>query len=381
MIKKTYLLSPGPTPLPEEVLAAAAVPLIHHRTPEFSSLYLEVTEGLKSVFLTGQDVFILACSGTGAMEAAVVNILSPGDRVVSVSGGKFGERWAHICRAYGLDVREIVLEWGRDFPKEKLAAELGACPGAKAVFVTLSETSTGALFDIRGYGEVVSKTEALLVVDGISGLGAAPCPMDDWNVDVLISASQKSFMAPPGLAYIALSRKAWSRAEKASLPRYYFDLRKARQSLAEGTSPWTPAISLIVQQKKALDRIKNMGLERLIEHHRILGEAVRAGVRGLRLELFAERPGNVLTAVKVPPGLDGRALVKVMQSKYGAHIAGGQEAYKGKIIRLAHLGYMGGFDALTALSALEMTLSELGHPHPAGDGLRAAQDILKEKWT
>ncbi|OGD30361.1 MAG: class V aminotransferase [Candidatus Aminicenantes bacterium RBG_13_63_10] len=381
MIKKSYLLSPGPTPLPEEVLAAAAEPLIHHRTPEFSSLFLEVVEGLKYVFGTKEEVYILTCSGTGAMEAAVVNVLSPGDKVLSISGGKFGERWARICRAYGLEVREIVLEWGRDFPKQKLAAELGSAPGIKAVFATLSETSTGALFDIQGYSEVVSRTEALLVVDGISGLGAAPCPMDEWKVDVLISASQKSFMSPPGLAYISLSPRAWTMAEKAELPRFYFDLRKARISLAEKTSPWTPAISLILQQKKALERIKSMGLEDLIEHHRILADAVRAGVRALDLELLAEKPGNILTAVKVPPGVDGRTLVKTMQSRFGVIIAGGQDPYKGKIFRIAHLGYMGGFDVITALSALEMTLSGLKYSFRAGDSLRAAQDVLEEKWT
>ena len=381
MIKKSYLLSPGPTPLPEDVLAASAEPLIHHRTPEFSALYLEVTDGLKYVFGTKEDVYILASSGTGAMEAAVVNILSPGDTVLSLSGGKFGERWAHIGRAYGLSVREIVLEWGRDFPKDRLEAELEALPGAKAVFATLSETSTGALYDIRGYAEAVSKTEALLVVDGISGLGAAPCPMDDWGIDVLISAAQKSFMTPPGLAYISLSPKAWRRAEKAALPRFYFDVRKAKTSLADETSPWTPAISLVVQQGKALARIRSLGLERLIEHHRVLAEATRAGVGALRLELFAERPGNILTAVKVPPGVDGLRLVRTMQSKYGVYIAGGQGPYKGKIFRIAHLGYMGGFDVLTALSALEMTLSESGHSLRAGDAPGAAQDVLKENWT
>jgi aspartate aminotransferase-like enzyme len=381
MIKKSYLLSPGPTPLPEEVLSAAAQPLIHHRTPEFSNLYLEVTEGLKYVFGTKEDVYILACSGTGAMETAVVNVLSPGDCVLSISGGKFGERWARIARAYGLEVREIVLDWGRDYPAEKLAAELNVLPRARAVFATLSETSTGALFDIRGYARAAAQTEALLVVDGISGLGAAPCPMDAWGVDVLISASQKSFMSPPGLAFAAFSPRAWRRVETATLPRFYLDARKARRSLAEKTSPWTPAISLIVQQKKALERIRAMGLDRLIEHHRVLAEAVRAGVRALGLELLSEKPGNILTAVRVPAGLDGRTLVKTMQAKYGVYIAGGQESFKGKIFRIAHLGYMGAFDIITALSALEMTLSEMGHPLRQGDSLRAAQDVFKENWT
>jgi aspartate aminotransferase-like enzyme len=210
MIKKYYLLSPGPTPIPDEVLAVAAQPIIHHRTPEFSEIFMQVTEGLKYVFQTKEDVFILTSSGTGAMETAIV-------AVISINGGKFGERWGAICRAYGVSVREIVLEWGADFNRDQLAAELKANPAVKAVFATLSETSSGAIYDIKGFGEVVSQTEAILVVDGISGLGATPCLMDEWKIDILVSGSQKSFMIPPGLAYIAFSPKAWRFVETAKL--------------------------------------------------------------------------------------------------------------------------------------------------------------------
>ncbi len=380
MIKKYYLLSPGPTPIPDSVLSAAAEPIIHHRTPEFSAIFMQVTEGLKYVYGTKEDVFILTSSGSGAMETAIVNTLSPGDKVISINAGKFGERWSNICRAYGVNVKEIVLEWGADFSKEQLAAELKANPGVRAVFTTLSETSSGAIYDIKGFGEVVAQTEAILVVDGISGVGATPCPMDDWKVDIFVSGSQKSFMIPPGLAYIAFSPKAWKFVATAKLPRFYFDAQKAKKNLEKQTTPWTPAVSLIIQQKKALDIIRSMGLEGMLEHHRILGEATRAGVKALGLELLAKKPGNILTAVKTPAGIDGSKLVKTMQSKYKAYIAGAQDPNKGKFFRIAHLGYMGGFDIITSLAALEMTLLDLGYSFEKGRSMAAAETVLKENW-
>lgn len=380
MIKKYYLLSPGPTPVPETVLAAAAEPIIHHRTPEFSEIFMQTTEGLKYVFGTKQDVFILTSSGSGAMETAIVNTLSPGDKVISINAGKFGERWGNICKAYGVNAKEIVLEWGVDFSKEELAAELKANPGVKAVFTTLSETSSGAIYDIQGFGEVVAQTEAILVVDGISGAGATPCPMDDWKVDIFVSGSQKSFMIPPGLAYIAFSPKAWKLVATAKLPKFYFDATKAKKNLEKQTTPWTPAVSLIIQQKKALDIIKSMGLEALLAHHKTLGEATRAGIKALGLELLAKKPGNILTAAKTPAGLDGVKLVKTMQAKYKAYIAGAQDPNKGKFFRIAHLGYMGGFDIITSLAALEMTLLDLGFSFEKGRSVAAAETVLRENW-
>ncbi len=380
MIKKYYLLSPGPTPIPESVLSVAAEPIIHHRTPEFSKIFMEVTAGIQRVFETREDVYILTSSGTGAMETAIINTLSPGDRVLTINAGKFGERWGNICKAYGVANKDIVLEWGSDFTKEQLAGELNADPGIKAVFATLSETSTGAVYDIKGYGEVVSRTGAILVVDGISGLGATPCPMDEWNIDVLVTGSQKSFMIPPGLAYIAFSKKAWKLVETSKLPKYYFDIKKCKKNLEKKTTPWTPGITLVIQQKKALDIINGMGLPKLFEHHRILGDATRAGVRAIGLELLARHPGNIVTAVKVPAGVDGVQLVKTMQSKYMAYISGAQDPNKGKFFRIAHLGYMGGFDVITALSALEMTLIDLGYAFEHGGAVKAAQAVLKENW-
>jgi aspartate aminotransferase-like enzyme len=381
VIKKYYLLSPGPTPVPEAVLAAAAEPIIHHRTPEFSRIFMETTEGIKYVFGTKEDAFILTSSGTGGMEAAIVNTLSPGDKVIAINGGKFGERWGNICKAYGLNCKEIVLEWGRDFTKDELEAEIKADSGVKAVFATLSETSTGAVYDVRGFGEVVSKTDAILVVDGISGVGATACPMDEWNIDVLVSGSQKSFMIPPGLAYIAFSPKAWKRVETSRLPKFYFDAVKAKKNLEKRTTPWTPAISLVIQQKKSLDIIKEMGLEKLYAHHRILAESTRAGIGALNLEILAQKPGNILTAVRTPPALDGVKLVKVMQDKYRAYIAGAQDPNKGKFFRIAHLGYMGVFDVITALSALELALADMGYHFEMGGSIKAAENIIKENWT
>lgn len=380
MIKKYYLLSPGPTPVPEDVLAEASKPIIHHRTSEFSDIFMEAIDGLKYTFQTKNDVFILTSSGTGAMETAIANTLSPADKVITINGGKFGERWGHICRAYGVNVKEITLGWGEPFSKAQLADELKVNPETKAVFTTLSETSSGTIYDIQGFGEVVDSTDAILVVDGISGIGATPCPMDEWKVDILISGSQKSFMIPPGLSYIAFSPKAWTLTEKSTLPKFYFDAKRAKKSLGKRTTPWTPAISLIIQQKKALEFIKSIGLENLIEHHRILGESTRAGVKAIGLGLLSKSPGNIVTAIKVPEGLDGKEIVKTMQGKYKAYIAGAQDPHKGEFFRIAHLGYMGGFDVITSLSALEMTLSEVGYRFERGKAVKAAEEILEENW-
>lgn len=380
MIKKHYLLSPGPTPIPEGVLAAATHPMIHHRTPDFSRIFMDTVTGIKNIFQTKNDVFILASSGSGAMEAAVVNTLSPEDSAIVINGGKFGSRWAKICRAYGVSVREIVLEWGEPYTKEQLSEEMKKNPDIKAVFSTLAETSTGTAYDIRGYGEILTRSDAILVVDGISGIGATPCPMDKWNLDVLLSASQKSFMVPPGLAYISFSQKAWSLVEQSTLPKFYFDAKETKNSLNKETSPWTPAISLIIQQQEALKIINHIGLDNLITHHRILGEATRAGIQSIGLELLSKRPANILTAVKIPSGIDGKTLVKTMQEKYKAYIAGAQDPHKGEFFRIAHLGYMDGFDILTALSALEMALEDMGYSFQKGVSVCTAKEILKENW-
>ncbi len=381
MIKKHYLLSPGPTPIPDKVLSVAAQPIIHHRSKEFSNILKQVMEDLKYVFQTRQDVFILSSSGTGAMEAAVVNTLSPGDKVITINFGKFGQRWSNICSAYGLNVIEIEVEWGEVCSPEYLANVLRSNPGTKAVFSTLCETSTGTIYDIQGYAKVVAPSETILIVDGISGIGAAKCPMDKWKIDILISGSQKSFMTPPGLSYIAFSDKAWKHVENSTLPKYYFSAKSAKESLSRETTPWTPATSLVIQQQKALEIIREIGLNNLIEHHRILGNAARAGIKAIGLELLSKNPGNILTAVKVPEGIDGNQLIALMQKKYQVYIAGAQAPHTGEFFRIGHLGYSGGFDIITALSALEMTLMELNHNFITGQSLSAAQNILKENWS
>ena len=380
MIKKRYLFSPGPTPIPEKVLAVASEPIFHHRTPEFSKILREVSEELKYLFQTGEDVYSLTASGTGAMEAAVANILSPGDHVLVINTGKFSERWARIARTYRAAVAEEIVDWGEDYPPEQLQHALNQNRKIKAVFCTLSETSTGALYDIRGFGRLLHKTDILLVVDGISGVGAVPCPMDEWNIDALITASQKSLMTPPGLAYISLNRKAWAAADRSTSPRFYFDLKSYRKNLEEDTTPFTPPISLLVQQHEALKLIRTLTLEGLIDHHRHLANATRAAVRAIGLDLLARNPANGLTAVRTPEGLDGRQLVKTMQTKYMAHIASAQAPHQGEFFRISHLGYMAGFDVLTVISALEMTLKEMGYGFVFGSGIIAAQQILQESW-
>lgn len=381
MLKKKYLLSPGPTPLPQEVQAAAACQIIHHRSPEFSELFASVTKSLQYIFQTRQEVFILTSSGTGAMEAAVVNTLCPGDKVITLNCGKFGARWAHICRTYGIEVAEVRIAWGENFTPVDLEDLLRKHPTAKAVFSTLSATSTGTIYDIHGFGKLLRDTETILIVDGISGVGAMPCPMDEWAIDVLISGSQKAFMTPPGLAYIALSDKAWKMAKKSTLPKFYFDVKTAKNALQKKTSAWTPGTSLIIQQQKALNIMQSLGLEYLFKHHAILGSATRAAVKSIGLELLSKNPGNILTAVKIPHGLDGIKLTKTIQQKYQVYIAGAQDPHKGKFFRIGHLGYTSGFDIITALSALEMALLEQEYKFTLGSSIRAAQEILKENWT
>jgi aspartate aminotransferase-like enzyme len=341
---------------------------------------MRATEGLKYIFQTVQDVYILSSSGSGAMEAAVVNILSPGEKGLVINTGKFGDRWTKICRAYGVNVIEVVRPWGEDFAPAELAEQLASHPDTRAVFATLSETSTGTVFDLEEYGRLTRERDTLLVVDGISGVGAMPCPMDAWGIDVLIAGSQKSFMSPPGLAFIAFSPKAWKSVVNARLPKFYFDAQASRSSLLKKTSPWTPAISLIRQLDRALAIMREIGLEGLFAHHKIMADATRGGVRTLRLELLSKRPGNVLTAVKTPQGFDGARIVRIMQDKYKTHVAGAQEPHKGEFFRIGHLGFIGGFDIMTALAALEMTLDECGFDFNRGDALGAAEAIIKEHW-
>ncbi|MBI4391715.1 MAG: alanine--glyoxylate aminotransferase family protein [candidate division NC10 bacterium] len=377
-MRKFRLLAPGPTEVPPQVLQAMARPVIHHRTPEFEALFEEVRRGLQWLFQTRQDVLILAASGTGAMEGAVVNACSPGDTVLVLKGGKFGERWAEICRAYGLTVIPVELPYGKAVDPAAVGEALRRQPGIAAVFATHSETSTGVLNDIEAIAAIVRKTPALLVVDAVTSLGVVDVPTDDWGVDVMVAASQKAIMLPPGLAFACLSERAWAAAGRARLPRYYFDFLTERKSQAKHQTAWTPAVSLVAGLKVALELMQAEGLEAIFARHERLAAATRAAATALGLTLFAERPTPAVTAVKVPEGLDGGAVVRLLRDKHGISIAGGQGSMRGKIFRIASLGYADAYDVLTGIAALEFTLAELGYPVRLGDGLRAAQDVLQK---
>jgi len=377
-MKKNYLLTPGPTPLPPEVCESLSRPIIHHRTPQFQAILKEAHEGLKYVFQTSNDVYILASSGTGGLEAAVVNFLSPGDNVIVVDAGKFGERWTEICQAYGIKADVIKVEWGKAVEPGDVEAHLAAGRGTvKAVFTTLCETSTGVATDIKSIGRIVKDSAAILVVDAVSGLGAIDLKSDAWNCDVVVSGSQKGLMLPPGLGFVSVSAKAWKLAEGSKCPNYYFNLRAAKKAYASTDTPWTPAIGLIVALNESLRLIKSEGLDKIFSWHHTMAEAVRLAVKAIGLELFAPLAySDVVTAVKVPAGLDGEKLVKVMRDTYGVTIAGGQSEMKGKIFRFAHMGYIGEFDIITGISCLEKVLTQMGYKFQMGEGVAAAQKVF-----
>lgn len=376
---KNYLLAPGPTAVPAEVLLALAAPTIHHRTPEFEKVVGAIREQLRQVFQTAEDVLVLAASGTGAMEAAVTNTLSPGDPVLCVNGGKFGERWLKMCRAYGLDVEELAVEWGRAVDPAAVEAALRRRPGTRAVLVQASETSTTVLHPIEPIARLTRERDTLLLVDGITAVGVTDVPMDRWGIDVLVSGSQKAFMLPPGLAFIALSERAWRAADQALLPRFYFDLKRERDNLRKNTTAYTPAINLMYGLARSLAMILEEGLPQVFARCDRLGRATRAGAEAIGLELVAkESPSPAVTGVFTPPGVDGGALQKYLRYSLGVEVAGGQDQFKGRILRIAHLGFTGEFDVITALAALELALSRFLPEVAFGRGVGRAQAILAE---
>ena len=377
MIKK-YLLAPGPTPVPERVLLAMAQPIIHHRTPQFEAIFAGVQDGLKKVFKTAQDVVILAASGTGAMEAAVTNTASPGDRVLVVNGGKFGERWGKIAAAYGLTVTELKVEWGRAVEPEAVERALGEHPDTKLVLMQASETSTTALHPVEPIARLTRARDTLLVVDGITAVGVLDLPMDALGIDILVSGSQKALMLPPGLAFLALSERAWRATQAARLPRFYFDLKRERENQLKHTTAWTPAITLVIGLEAALAMMFEEGLDAVYARHDRLARATRAGAQALGLRLLApESPSPATTGIHLPEGVPGK-LVGYLRDRVGVTFAGGQDHLKGKIVRIAHLGYIGSFDIVTALGALEMGLAAFGHRVAFGAGVGAAEAILME---
>ena len=376
-MRKNYLLTPGPTPLPPQVLEAMSRPIIHHRTPQFQAILKEVTEGLKYVFQTKNDVFILSSSGTGAMECAVVNLLSAQDTALVVQGGKFGERWTEICQAYGINAEVVDVEWGKAVEPAEIQKRLKANPKIKAVFTTICETSTGVTCDIATIGKIVKDTQAVLVVDAISGLGAIDLKTDDWSVDMVVSGSQKGLMLPPGLGFISVSAKAFKLIENSKSPRYYFDLKKAKKALDKNDTAFTSAITLIIALNEALKMIKQDGLENVFSRHKKMADATRAAMIGLGLELFAPTAASdVVTAVKVPQGIDGEKLVKTMRDTYGVTIAGGQAELKGKIFRIAHMGFIEEFDIIAGISCLEKVLNQMGYKFNLGAGVKAAEEVF-----
>ena len=378
-MRKKYLLAPGPTPVPESALLAMAAPMIHHRTPQFSEIFRETEELLKYVFQTKEDVLMLAASGTGAMEGSITNCFSPGDEVIVVNGGKFGERWGKISEAYGLKAHWINVEWGKAVNPAEVKKALDSNPKVKGVLVQASETSTTVAHPVREIAEFTKGRECLLIVDGITAVGVFDLKMDDWGIDILVSGSQKAFMLPPGLAFAALSPRAWKFTEGAKCPRFYFDFKKERKNLKDNTSAYTPAVSLVTGLNVALKMIKEEGLENVFKRHDRLARATRAacGAMGLRL-LAPQAPSNAATGVFLPDGIDGGKVVKYLRDEVGVTLAGGQDHLKGKILRIAHLGYVDTFDIITSISAIEMALRKFGARVEFGKGVGAAEEILLE---
>jgi aspartate aminotransferase-like enzyme len=377
-MKKNLLLTPGPTQIPPSICEVLGRPIIHHRTPQFQDILKQVTEGLKQVFQTKNDIYLLACSGTGAMEAAVCNLLSPADQAITVEGGKFGERWTELCRAYGANPLVVKVEWGKSIQAQQIRQALDSNKNIKAVFMTLTETSTGVTSNVKAIAEVVKKYDAVLVVDAISGLGVTELKMDEWGVDMVVSASHKGFMLPPGLGFVSVGPKAMKLIESCKSPRYYFDLRKSKKAAEKTDTPFTPAIGIIIALSESLRQMKEAGFENLYKKYARLAKGTQEAAKALGMDLFPddESISNALTTIKVPAGIDGEKLVKIMRDTHGISVAGGQDELKGQVIRIAHMGYVDEYDILTGISCLEKVLKELGYKFNLGAGVAAAQKVF-----
>jgi aspartate aminotransferase-like enzyme len=377
MQDKKYLMIPGPTPVPPAVVAAMSRPMIGHRSGDFAVLYQRLEEKIKKVFQTENEVFILTHSGTGGMEAAIANTINPGDEVLALITGNFGERFANIAKAYGAKVEEVNFGWGKDVDLNVVADKL-AQKEYKAVLATQNETSTGVLNDIAGIGALTAKTSALLLVDGVSGVGGIEVKTDAWRIDILITSSQKAFMLPPGLAMISVSPKAWEVVNQNKAPRFYFSLPEAKKSLAKWNSAFTPNVSLFMGLEAALDMMFAEGLPEVYARHKRLARATRAAVRALGLDLLTDDycASPTVTAILGPAGFEVEELRKVLRQEFGVTFAGGQGILKGKIFRIAHLGFADKMDIIIAIGALEMALARLHYPLTLGAGVRAAQEIF-----
>lgn len=376
---KKRLFTPGPTPVPEPVMLRMAEPIIHHRNPEFIEILTRVNANLKYLFQTEQPVLTLTCSGTGGVESTFVSLFSPGDTVIAVNGGKFGERWVKMPRALGLNAVEIKTAWGEPPTEEQILDALRKNPAAKAVYLVHSETSTGTATDVRRMAALIREnSSALVCVDGITAVGAHELRFDDWGLDVCVTGSQKGLMIPPGLAFVALSKRAIAAIDSAKLPRFYFDLKRALKSWEGNDTPWTPAVSLVIGVDMALQMLRAEGIENVWARHRRLAGALRAGVAALGMKLFSSSPSYAVTPVWLPQGIEWKAFNKILKLDNGVTIAGGQDDYAGKIFRVSHLGYYDDLDMITVTAALERTLAALHHPFPRGAGVAAAHNALLE---
>ena len=379
-MKKYQLMAPGPTPVPPNVLLAMAQPMIHHRTAAYDALFAEIRAGLKRLFQTSQEVIPFASSGTGGMEAALVNTLSPGDTALVLSAGRFGERWEDLGKAYDINLIRVSAPWGETVSAQAMTEALQRNPAAKAVFMTHSESSTGVLHDVRGMAGVTRGTGAICVVDAVSSLGIADLSMDAWGVDIVVAGSQKGLMLPPGLSFCALSEKAWGHVRASRLPKFYFDLTEEAKAVAQGEAHFTPAVSIMLGLREVLRMLDEEGLANVFRRHDRLARATRAGVEALGLALFPKAtPTPSLTAVVAPPAVDSENVLSTYSTSHNITIAGGQGKLKGKVFRLGHMGYVAEFDVITALSALEQVLQELGHPVDWGASVRAAQKVFAER--
>ena len=383
MPEKRYLVTPGPTPVPPEVLAATAQPMIHHRGPDFRKTLARVIERLRLVFQTESEMLTFTSAGTGVMESAVQNLCSPGDRVLVVSHGYFGERFASIAQVYGCDLVHLRYAWGESPSAEEVGEKLEGIGGAKAVFLTHSDTSTGVVSDLRSIAERLNGTDAIIVVDAISSLAAVPLETDAWGLDVVITSSHKALMCPPGLAFASASERALEAARGATSPRYYFDWERTRAAQEKGENPFSPAISLYLGLDVALGMILDAGIEAAYERHVRLGRACRAGVKAMGLELFSpdEDRGAVVTAICMPPDVDGQGIVLSMRERSGVTIIGGQGELRGKIVRIGHIGYVDVYDVTTALAALEIAMVEAGADIDRAAAVTAALDAFAEPLT
>jgi len=372
---KKYLFTPGPAPVPPEVLLEMARPIIHHRTPEFSRALDESRARLKPLFGTKEEVLLLASSGTGAMEAAVTNLLAPGEQAIFVNGGKFGERWGKLLATYGMTPHEVKVEWGRGVRPEQIEDALRQHPEARAIFVQASETSTCALHPVAELGEIAKRRNVMLIVDGITSVGVIEQEMDAWGIDALVTGSQKALMLPPGLGMIALSQRAWDRVKSVKTPRFYFDLnRELKSQRDEHTTAWTAAVSLVFGLNKSLEMIHHEGLERVYARHALMAQATRDAGTALGLNLIApDNPAPGVTGLLAPDGIDTGKVVKHMRDQLGVSVQGGQDQMKGKLVRIGHMGDVSPFDMLIAVSALEMALKFVGMEVRMGAGIAAVQ--------